>query len=232
MATAPVLLLSLLAPPLQGLGDLGVLLVQALAPLLGEGVLVPVRRVVPRQHVDGGVQGAEGGLAGDLGEPAVVGDKVDHLLLHVLAKVLHPVGPLPQGGRQEHVVPHLGGVLVVLEGQAPVLGELVRHDLVGDVRGGRNGGGGAGGEEDGRRGGGRSLEEPTAGRGGLGKVLTTSGCGCEGVGVVDGRAAGGGSRYCARSIIQSDNQETVGDKILVPRGIFWFEFRMERVSKR
>ena len=88
------------------------------------------------QNVNGGVESRETGLSSNLGEPAVVRDKVRHFFLQVLAKVLHPVGSLGEAGGSDHVRANLGGILVVLEGQAPVLGEgvllgLIRNDQLG-----------------------------------------------------------------------------------------------------
>lgn len=83
-----------LTTTLERLGDLGVFLVQSLASLFWEWVLVSVRSVMSGQDVDGSVQGTKGWLSGNLGESTVVRDKVDHFLFHVFTIVFHSVRSL------------------------------------------------------------------------------------------------------------------------------------------
>ena len=63
-----------LAAFLDVLLDLGVLLEEALAALLGDGELGPVGRVVAREHVDRRVERREGLLAAHVREAAVERD--------------------------------------------------------------------------------------------------------------------------------------------------------------
>ena len=91
-----------------------------------------------RQDIDGRVQGGKTGLAGNFGKASVVGDKVDHFLLHVLAKVLHAIGTLSQGSGEVHVIKDLGSVFIVLEGESPIGGKVIGGDLVWDFDGCRS----------------------------------------------------------------------------------------------
>ena len=113
--------------------DFAVFLVQSLASLLGKRVLVSVRSVVSGQNVDGGVQSRERRLSGNLGESTVVRDEVNHFLLHVLSVFFHAVGSLSKRRGHVHVLTDLGGVFLVLEGDSPVLWEVVLGDLLRDL---------------------------------------------------------------------------------------------------
>merc|ERR1719238_1473677 len=131
-----------LAAFLDVLLDLGVLLEEALAALLGDGELRPIARVVAREHVDRRVERGEGLLAAHVREAAVERHEVDHL--HVRRALL-------QGRGQAHVRDDLGRVRVVVGCDAPVLGELDgrRGFLLGGRRGGRRGVVREGGQRDG-----------------------------------------------------------------------------------
>merc|ERR1719231_1199855 len=113
--------------------DFAVFLVQSLASLLGKRVLVSVGSVVSGQNVDGSVQSRERRLSGNLGESTVVGDEVNHFLLHVLSVFFHAVGSLSKRRGHVHVLTDLSGVYLVLERDSPVFGEGVRGDLVRDL---------------------------------------------------------------------------------------------------
>merc|ERR1719152_847573 len=113
-----------LAAFLDVLLDLGVLLEEALAALLGDGELGPVGRVVAREDVDRRVERREGLLAAHVREAAVERHEVDHLLLAVQRDHLHVRRALLQGRGQAHVRYDLRRVRVVVGRDAPVLGEL------------------------------------------------------------------------------------------------------------
>lgn len=144
------LLATCLTVALKTLFDLRILLVQPLPPLLRQRVLVPITRVMTRQHVDGGVQSRETGLSRHIGESPVVTDEVDHLLLEILPEIFHAVRPLGQSRGDDHVVADFGGVGFVVVSEAPVGGEgvffgLLGHGDLGEGSGGEDGAGGYGG---------------------------------------------------------------------------------------
>jgi hypothetical protein len=157
-----------LTSTLERLLNLGIFLVQTLASLLGKRVLVSVRRVVSRQHINGSVKSAKGWLSSNLGETTVVRHKVDHFLLHVLSEIFHSVGSLAQTSGKEHVVSDLGSVLLVFELEAPVGWEFVRGNLRGDFHDGRRHGGDA---EDDRGGSGSCGLEKVAASGSRSRFL-------------------------------------------------------------
>ena len=153
-----------LTPTFERPFDFSVLLVQPLASLFRERILVSVRGVMPGQDIDGGVKSAETRLSSDLGETAVVRDEVDHLLLHVLSEVFHTIGTLSKSCGEEHVVTDLGGILVVFEFESPVIGERIRRDLIGHVNSGGGDAGKASGSDNSSRRCSCCLQEFTAGR--------------------------------------------------------------------
>jgi len=125
---------------------------------------------VSGQNVDGGVQSRKGRLSGNLGESAVIGNEIDHFLLHVLSVFFHAVGSLSERRGGEHVVADLGGVLIVLEGNSPIVGKLVAGNLVGDIDNGKSDRGHSQSSGSGHEGGG-ALHKVAAGGGG--RLLNT-----------------------------------------------------------
>lgn len=91
------------------------------------------------QDINGSVQRGEGWLSGNFGKTTVVRNKVDHLLLHVLAEFFHPVRTLSESRGQVHVLAYLLGILIVLVNKSPVLREFVRCHLLWDLNSGRGG---------------------------------------------------------------------------------------------
>ena len=146
---------------LKTLFNLSIFLVQPLPPLLWQGVLVSITGVVSCQNIDRGIQSRETGLSSNLGKSPVITHEVNHLLLEILSKVLHTVGPLGKSGSGDHVSANSGGIGFIAVGEAPVWREYVLFWLLGDD----NFGWCDGWEKDGWGGsGGGCLEELTTGR--------------------------------------------------------------------
>lgn len=125
-----------LATTLERLFDFGVLLIKSLASLFRERVLETVRGVVSSQNVNGRVEGGEGGLSSNLGKTTVIRNKVNHFLLHILAKLFHLFGSLGQTSCNHHVTSDAGSIVLIVVRQTPIRGEgvvfrLLRYDNLG-----------------------------------------------------------------------------------------------------
>jgi hypothetical protein len=105
--------------------NLGVLLIQALASLLGKRVFESVGRVVSSDNVDGSVKSTERWLSSNLGEATVVRNKVNHFLLQILSEILHIFSTLGQSGSDNHMLAYFVSIGFILERKAPVGGKLV-----------------------------------------------------------------------------------------------------------
>ena len=80
---------------------------------------------MPSQNIDRGVKGGKGRLSGNVRKTSVVGDKVNHLLLHVLSVIFHPVSSLAESSGGDHVVANLRRVLFIIERESPVRREFI-----------------------------------------------------------------------------------------------------------
>lgn len=85
---------------------------------------------MPSQNIDRGVKGGKGRLSGNVRKTSVVGDKVNHLLLHVLSVIFHPFSSLAESSGGDHVVANLRRVLFIIERESPVRREFIWGKLI------------------------------------------------------------------------------------------------------
>jgi len=123
LSTVNSIELNCLTAALERLVDLSIFLIQTLSTLLRKRVLESIRSVMSSKNIDRSVKSRERRLSSNLGETTVIGDKVDHFLLHILSIVFHLGSSLSESGSDNHVISDLLGVLIVVESETPVFGE-------------------------------------------------------------------------------------------------------------